>query len=410
MKSIVEHLSLHSDVSHMLINEDAKDDKRIADIIAKSNGDNSKAMNLSKVMANKITSVSKAEARAEAAYSVDRSDLGDIFANRAKELGSTKFLDKTPEVSIKEETVNKTDLYTQLEPSTISKAKMNKLTNDQFAALYANKSLVIKTTADYGKIFSNNNIENPTDDIIAKTYNPNGRNMNEIRLVLVLVRNITEEFAEITAVNISSYLIYASTNLSALTSSSWKKIDIGRIRSLVNFAGTDKNSLFSVVEDQNIEFYKLFGFSLKPIVSKYLKAEMMLLRIKKIFDKHYQDFSYDDSRKSKTITKSSDMIVKAEGDGTTFAAITGGKAVTIGYDQYDYASYAEYYGGNDIQLNRSTVSLFDKYSRYSLMKTTQYCYVTKDEAEECQKLMQECIPLFKEAKEALKPFVKAFFG
>jgi hypothetical protein len=64
----------------------SKDDMRINDIIRKSAGDNTKAHALARTMASRITDHYKAVRRAKAAQSAGRSDLAQIFNDRAKEI------------------------------------------------------------------------------------------------------------------------------------------------------------------------------------------------------------------------------------------------------------------------------------------------------------------------------------
>ena len=74
--------------SKNILNESAKDDSRIRDIIKKANNDKSKEETLAKTMAKLITTADKAKNRYEAALKILGKDhnVTKIFANRAKEL------------------------------------------------------------------------------------------------------------------------------------------------------------------------------------------------------------------------------------------------------------------------------------------------------------------------------------
>ena len=74
--------------SKNILNENAKDDSRIQDIIKKANNDKSKEETLAKTMAKLITTADKAKNRYEAALKILGKDhnVTKIFANRAKEL------------------------------------------------------------------------------------------------------------------------------------------------------------------------------------------------------------------------------------------------------------------------------------------------------------------------------------
>lgn len=72
------------------ITEGAKDEMRINDIISKSHGNKAKENQLAQIMATRITGLEKAEARYNAAVDIlgIESDIAQIFAKRAQELGS----------------------------------------------------------------------------------------------------------------------------------------------------------------------------------------------------------------------------------------------------------------------------------------------------------------------------------
>lgn len=82
------------------INEDAKDDKRINDIITKSNGKHFKADDLAKTMAKSIKDVKKAERRYNASLSILGSEhsVTRIFFNRAAALGADVTYPEAPTV------------------------------------------------------------------------------------------------------------------------------------------------------------------------------------------------------------------------------------------------------------------------------------------------------------------------
>lgn len=73
------------------LNEDAKDDMRINDIITKSAGNDSKALQLAQQMAKSITDKAKALRRYQSALNILGADHGvtRIFASRASELGNS---------------------------------------------------------------------------------------------------------------------------------------------------------------------------------------------------------------------------------------------------------------------------------------------------------------------------------
>lgn len=87
IKEANAYLNYHSE---KYLAEAAKDDMRINDIITKAKGDKNKENQLAKNMADKITSLEKVEARYNAAVDIlgIDSDIAQIFAKKAKELGS----------------------------------------------------------------------------------------------------------------------------------------------------------------------------------------------------------------------------------------------------------------------------------------------------------------------------------
>ena len=79
-----------------LLEYDNKDVIRIKDFFKKSKGSDEKVLQLARTMANKITKVSKAIDRAEAAESIlgkDENEIAMIFWSRAKELGADVEID-----------------------------------------------------------------------------------------------------------------------------------------------------------------------------------------------------------------------------------------------------------------------------------------------------------------------------
>lgn len=87
IKEANEFLNYHA---NNYISEAAKDEMRINDIIAKAKGDKNKEKQLAINMADKITGIEKIEARYNAAVDIlgIDSDIAQIFAKKAKELGS----------------------------------------------------------------------------------------------------------------------------------------------------------------------------------------------------------------------------------------------------------------------------------------------------------------------------------
>ncbi len=81
-------LNYHSD---KYLTESAKDEMRINDIITKAKGDKNKEKQLAQNMADKITGIEKIEARYNAAVDIlgIDSEIAQIFAKKAKELGSS---------------------------------------------------------------------------------------------------------------------------------------------------------------------------------------------------------------------------------------------------------------------------------------------------------------------------------
>ena len=67
----------------------SKDEQRIDDIIRKANGDENKAEQLARTMAQAINNPNKALARAMAAENINYHYLAQIFYSRANELGAT---------------------------------------------------------------------------------------------------------------------------------------------------------------------------------------------------------------------------------------------------------------------------------------------------------------------------------
>jgi hypothetical protein len=87
-------------------NYDAKDEKRILDIITKSYGNKNKAQQLAQNMANKITDASKALRRANAAEDHNYHDLAEIFYKRYNELDKGNLRKKMSLFDSQKETLN----------------------------------------------------------------------------------------------------------------------------------------------------------------------------------------------------------------------------------------------------------------------------------------------------------------
>ena len=408
MKSLSNHINEHFIIESQTtqILEAAKDDKRISDIISKANGNDGKALQLSKSMATKITSVSKAEARAEAAYSVGRTDIGEVFANRAKELGSTEDMKNVEQiVSPEEEEFNKRDLYWDLEKSKISKAKIQKMTDDQFASLYVGKSLVLSTNANWYALYINNDLKKEYDEndkIAGKTSSSKSYDSTAFGRTFAIITDITDEYANIAAISLKHFGIWNSFLLKAISDSRGKqKIHISKIKEFAAYAASDKTGMMAVLEDQDMTFKKLFGSKLSDLISDYRRAEFMRNRMYEIFrqtDKYVK--SYD---KKVNITKSSNMIIRGEGGGTAYAVFSGGKGYQIRYGEHRYESYTSWYG-EEIKSVDYTVNDFVGRSQYHLTNGANYSNISKEDAQELLNIMPKLIELYQDANKKANRF------
>ena len=84
---------IREEIQRIILSEDAKDIKRIQDMIKKSAGDEAKLNRLATTMSKLITNKDKAFRRGEAAERLlgNKSDVPIIFFNRAMELGYEDF-------------------------------------------------------------------------------------------------------------------------------------------------------------------------------------------------------------------------------------------------------------------------------------------------------------------------------
>lgn len=82
--------SLSDYINEAFIEEDAKDDMRINDIVKKSKGNSEKEVMFARNMAKAITDKAKSLRRYQASKEIlgDSHDVTAIFARRAKELGN----------------------------------------------------------------------------------------------------------------------------------------------------------------------------------------------------------------------------------------------------------------------------------------------------------------------------------